>query len=148
LAKKPWLSSKHPAKALARLLGEWSVEVVIPGADKPFRGHASFRWLAKDALMVFRCRAGGGVPKSISVLGADDVNGTYSLQYSDDRGVTRQYAMELTRTELRFERRAPRFSQRFIGKFEKNGRVIRGEWQKSTDGRTWEHDLDFVYTKK
>ena len=147
-SKTPWLATKHPARQLARLLGSWRVEVTLPGAERAIRGTATFRWLAQDALMVLRSRVGGGVPTSVSVLGADDVNDAFAMQYSDERGVTRIYAMELTRTTWRLERRAPRFSQRFIGRFRANGRVIAGEWQKSADGRRWQHDLAMVYTRR
>lgn len=150
--KKPWLASKHPARNLARLLGSWRVDVTLPGAAGSIRGTATFRWLAKDALMVVRTHvrgfARGGLPTSVAVLGADDVNETYSMLYADERGVTRQYAMQLSRTTWQMERRAPRFSQRFVGTFSRDGRVIRGEWQISPDGRRWKHDLAIVYSKR
>jgi hypothetical protein len=32
--------------------GRWDAEVIFPGHDKPVRGTASFRWLAKHGLMM------------------------------------------------------------------------------------------------
>jgi hypothetical protein len=37
------------------------------------------------------------------------------------------------------------FSQRFRGKFSDDG--IRGTWETSHDGVTWERDFDLTYTK-
>lgn len=44
-------------------------------------------------------------------------------------------------------RDAPGFWQRFSGRLSTDGDSIRGTWEKSADGSTWEHDLDLVYTK-
>jgi hypothetical protein len=56
--------------------------------------------------------------------------------------------MKLTRTTWTLERKAPRFSQRFVGRFARNRRTIRGAWEKSSDGRRWEHDFDLTYTRR
>jgi hypothetical protein len=152
--KPPWLASRHPARELRRLAGSWSLQVLFPGVDTPMRGTATFKWLEKNALMVMRSSVRGsnrgkaGPPTSVSVLGADDVKDTYTMLYSDERGVTREYTMKLTRATWTLERKAPRFSQRFTGRFAGNGRVIRGFWEKSTDGRRWHHDFLMVYKKK
>ena len=72
-----------------------------------------FAWLAEDALMTMRSKMRRLIPSSVAVLGADDVLDQLTMLYSDDRGVTRTYAMELARTRLTFHRKAPRFHQRF-----------------------------------
>lgn len=152
--KAPWLASRHPAKDLRRLAGSWSLQVFFPGVFEPLHGTVTFRWLVKNALIVMRSSVRGsqrgkvGPPTSTSVLGADDVHDRYTMLYSDERGVTREYAMKLTRATWTLERKAPRFSQRFTGRFASNGRVIQGLWEKSTDGRRWKHDLLMVYKKK
>ncbi len=44
-------------------------------------------------------------------------------------------------------RHSPGFSQRFEGRISKDGNTITAEWEKSNDGRTWEHDFDVTYTR-
>ena len=147
MAGKPWFAKQHPATQLKRLLGRWSAAATFPNGDV-VRGAVTYRWLAKDALMIARSRMRKLIPASVSILGADDVNNQLTMLYSDERGVTRTYAMKLTRTTLTFERKAPRFHQRFVGRFARNGREIRGAWQKSTTGRRWEHDFTIVYVSQ
>lgn len=145
---KPRLSRQRPAGRLAILLGAWAVEVILAGPDAPrLRGTASFRWLAKDAVMVMRSRVCGGPPTSLSAIGADDSNNSYCMLYSDERGVVRHYDM-LTRRAWTLKRRAPGFSQRFVGRFARDRRSIRGAWEKLPDGRRWQHAFELVYTKK
>src|SRR5262249_34577281 len=102
----------------------------------------------RNQLLTMRSQSPGGPPTSTSVLGADDANNTYSMLYTDDRGVVRQYAMALTRAKWTIERKAPRFSQRFIGTFSRDRRVIRGACQQSLNGRNWKHDFQVTYKKR
>ena len=44
-------------------------------------------------------------------------------------------------------RDSPKFSQRFEGRFSKDKRTITAYWEKSLDGKKWEHDFDLRYTK-
>ena len=44
-------------------------------------------------------------------------------------------------------REAPRFHQRFTGDFQDDGRTIKGRWEASEDGSTWEYDFDVTYSK-
>jgi hypothetical protein len=149
---KPRPSRRQLGKRLALLLGTWSLEMIPADPNTPhFRGMTSFRWLVKDAILVMRSRVRGGPPKppnSVSAIGADDSNNTYTMLYSDERPVIRHYAMTLTRRVWTLERRAPGFSQRFIGRFADNRRTIKGASEKSADGRRWEHDFTMIYRKK
>ena len=88
-----------------------------------------------------------GPPNSISVIGRDDSAKAYSLLYFDSRGVSRIYEMSLEDGAWKMWREAPGFSQRFSGSFSENGTTIRGTWEKSNDGSSWEHDFDLTYTK-
>jgi hypothetical protein len=57
------------------------------------------------------------------------------------------YQMAFDDGAWRMWRDAPGFSQRFSGVFSDDGNSIRGTWEKSADGSTWEHDLELVYTR-
>jgi hypothetical protein len=133
----PSLKPRIPRQPLGRRLS------VFPGTWK-----ASFRWLAKEALVVMRSRVGGGPPASISTIGGDDATKSYCMLYSDERGVARHYAMTLTSRVWQLTRHAPGFSQRFVGRFSADRCTIRGAWKKSPDGVRWEHDFAITYTKR
>lgn len=147
--KKVRRARRRPGQLLGLLLGTWRVEVEFPGQldYRPLVGSARFRWLVKDALMVVSTRVPGGPPASICVLGTDDTNKEFVMLYSDTRRVAREYWMTLTREKWTLERDAPRFYQRFEGKFTPGRRKIHGTWQKSTNGRRWEHDFKITYIK-
>ena len=148
MAKRPaWLARTHPAKKLALLVGRWHVKVLFPGKP-PLRGNAAGTWLATNALLALRIHVRGGPPKSVSILGADDSNDSLCMLYTDERGVTRRYEMTLTPRVWTLKRKAPGFSQRFLGRFDARRRTIEGAWETSADGRRWFHDFHMTYTKR
>jgi hypothetical protein len=110
-------------------------------------GTATFRWLVKNALVVMRVRV-TVAPASIAVIGADDTHNAFTMLYSDARGVVRRFEMGLTARRWTLLRRAPGFSQRFIGRVAPDGRSIRATWEKSADGRRWLRDFNLTYTKR
>jgi hypothetical protein len=55
--------------------------------------------------------------------------------------------MSLEDRVWRLWRNAPGFSQRLEGQLRGDGRIIEARWEKSEDGKTWEHDFDLTYTK-
>ena len=111
------------------------------------RGTTTFRWLVKDALVVMRTRM-KVAPASTAVLGADDTHNAFTMLYSDKRGVVRRFEMTLTARRWTMIRRAPGFSQRFIGRLAANGRSIRATWEKSANGRRWLRDFDLTYARR
>ena len=147
---KPWLSHRRLAQRLTILLGRWRLEgtYVGEGGPQPIAGTTTIRWLVKDALAVMRTRMRGGPMGITAVLGADDANNCYSMQYTDTRGVTRQYVMTLTARRWTLFRRARGFRQRFTGRIAPGGRTIRATWDLSADGRRWVRDLNLVYRKR
>ena len=146
---KPYFSRRHLPRRLRRLIGTWTVEGRFVGGTKvqKVRGTATFRWLVKDALVVTRTRM-SVAPASTAVLGADDTQNAFTMLYSDERGVVRRFAMTLTARRWTLVRRAPGFSQRFIGRLAANGRSIRATWEKSADSRRWLRDFQLTYTKR
>lgn len=138
-----------PRRDLSALVGEWTVEISFP-TDPPgtVQGHASFDWLEDGALLIMRSGSKHeGPPYSISVIGRDDADTTYTMLYTDDRGVSRMYQMSLDGGEWKQWRDAPGFSQRFSGTFSEDGSRIIARWEKSLDGTHWEHDFDLQYSK-
>jgi hypothetical protein len=65
----------------------------------------------------------------------------------DSRGVARVYAMTITDEAWTLAREHPGFSQRFVGAFSGDGRVIDGRWEICRDGSNWGLDFRLMYTK-
>jgi len=147
---KPSIPKIPLGQRLSVLLGVWTMELQFPAAlATPIRGTASFRWLATDNLLLLSNQFDkGGPPTSTSVIGGDDATKDFLMFYSDESGVARHMAMTLTPKTWILRRTAPAFSQKFLGKFEAENRIIRGGWHKSFDGVHWEPDFDLVYTKR
>jgi hypothetical protein len=128
----------------AALVGEWQMEAPqFPGG----RGRAVFEWIEGGAYLVQRSYAPDPAPDSTWIVGADDADDTCTALYHDERGVWRVYRTSLEDRVWRVWRAAPGFSQRFAGALSEDGRTIRSAWEASTDGSTWKHDFDLIYTR-
>ena len=86
---------------LRRLAGTWQIDILMP-LDPPInvRGLHVITWLEEGPFLLDR----GTVehpefPVSTAIIGGDDSNGSFSMLYSDSRGVTRIYEMSLSREE-------------------------------------------------
>ena len=92
-------------------------------------------------------------PASLAVVSVDPKTGAYTQHYFDSRGVTRVYRMMLSRGTWILTRQSPDFSpldfnQRFIGKFSRDGRTIKGSWETAKKrGDRWVKDFDLVFTR-
>ena len=131
------------------LVGEWDMVGRHPYFPTAVRGHSSFEWLMEAALLVWRFEwERPGPPSAISVIGHDDSVETYSMFYSDERGVARIYQMSLEGGVWKMWRDSPGFSQRMTNTFSDDGNIITGHGELARDGSNWEHDLDVTYTRK
>jgi hypothetical protein len=137
-------------KRLDVFVGMWEIELVFPG-EPPFKAHtqASFEWLDESRFfLIYRAGTeGSGYPVGNCVIGADDTMDTYTMLYSDSRGIARLYQMSLHDGVWRQWRNDPTFYQRFSATFSEDGRTIKGAWENSEDGNNWKHDFDLIYTR-
>jgi hypothetical protein len=135
---------------LEALVGEWTIELVFP-SDPPFRAQTqgSFEWLdERRFFLVYRAGTeGSDFPVGHCIIGADDTLGTYTMLYSDSRGVARIYQMSLEAGVLRQWRDDPAFAQRFTATFSADGRTLAGMWEIAEDGVNWKKDFDLTYRK-
>jgi hypothetical protein len=144
------MNQPKAADALRRLeplVGEWSVALTPPDADtSAATGHASIAWHESRAHLVVRQgMSRGGAPASISIIGCDAGNGTYTQLYSDERGVCRTYAMTITAAEWTLQRDGDPFPQRFVASLD--GDVITGRWEWGTEAGDWELDFHLTYRR-
>ncbi len=135
----------NPAlRPLAPLIGEWEVQVPQFAGQ---HGRATFEWLDDGTHLRFHSVAPEPAPTATLIIGRDEVAEIYTILHYDSRGVSRVYQMTFQEGAWRMWRDAPRFWQRFSGRVSDDANVIRGAWEKSSDGSTWEHDLELIYTR-
>jgi hypothetical protein len=131
------------------LIGEWTAEITFAAdPSAPLHGKVSFDWTEGGAFLIMHSKIEqAGPPASVSVIGRDDSSENYSMLYFDERGVSRIYAMSLKDGVWTMWRDAPGFHQRFSGAFDDDGDTILAQWEKSSDGLSWEHDFDLTYRR-
>lgn len=141
-------SKINPAlKPLKFLLGDWEMElsnaVFLPDPKTTIEGEASFEWIESGAFLVMRMGE-----DATWLISRDGSMENYKIFYFDTRMVSRVYEMSLTDDTWKIWRNSPDFSQRFEGKIDTNHKIINAYWEKSMDGKKWEHDFDVMYRKK
>lgn len=145
---------------LARLqafAGKWDVQVDV-GGQTIEGGWTTFEWIENGAYLRQYTDAEfpPDVPDgwrehsplpAVQIIGLDDTSDTYSVLYSDARGVYRVYQMRFDGRDWELWREAPGFSQRFRARFRADGDRIEGAWEYSEDGFAWEHDFNLTYLR-
>ena len=136
------------------LIGEWSMEVSLPGAPPGDVGaRLSFEWMPGRQFVVQRWQVPvPEAPDGLAILGFNEPRDTFLQHYFDSRGVARVYEMSFGDGEWKLWRDAEDFSpldfsQRYTGRFTDDGQTIEGAWEIAHDGTTWEHDFDLTYRK-
>jgi hypothetical protein len=137
-------------KRLEAFVGEWRVDASFPGSPP---GHTVFEWALNGQYLVQRSETPHPAPDSLTVVSVNPTTGAYTQHYFDSRGVTRVYAMTLSRGTWTLIRESPDFSpldfnQRFFGKFAKDGETIKGAWEtRKKDSSKWVKDFDLVFSR-
>lgn len=139
-------------KPLGFLIGAWSLQLsnasFMPDPKMTIKGSAEVEALDEGDFIVMRQGTKGkGTPYATWIIGRDENSADYTVLYFDDRAVSRVYSMSLKSGTWKIWRSAPKFSQRFVGKVSKDKKTIRAVWEKSFDGKKWEHDFDMLYQK-
>jgi len=139
---------------LAPFIAEWSIEASLPdAAPTGAAGRIVFEWMPGRQFLVQRWEVvHPDAPDGLAIIGLDPDGETYTQHYFDSRGVARVYAMTFGDGVWTLSRTSPdfsplNFSQRFTGTFGDDRKTIRGRWETSDDGSSWEHDFDLTYTK-
>ena len=134
-------------KAVDFLIGERQVALSFPsGLPGTVFGHSSFEWVeGGDFLIMCVGNKVMSAPRSSCVVGRDDSAKTYTSLYFDYLDVSRIYQMSWMGKFWKQWRHAPGFAQRFIGNRSDDGKSINAKWEKSMDGKKWEHDFRLTY---
>ena len=146
-------------ESLQPLVGEWSMEAVFPssspaaGTEADGVARTVFEWLPGRRFLIQRWAVPHpAAPDGIAIIGWDSGRGSLLQHYFDSRGVARLYEMSLADGVWTLSRTVADFSpldfaQRYTGRFSDDGSTIRGEWELSTDGTSWEHDFELNYSR-
>jgi hypothetical protein len=140
------------------LVGEWEMSAEVDGHTVA-GARAVFEWLEDGAYAVQRADPGPPVPDMPAewvensplptklIIGLDDTAETFTVLYSDARGVSRVYTMTFDGSVWTMHRAAPGFHQRFTGNLSEDGKSITARWEGSADGTAWDLDFHVTYTK-
>lgn len=158
------MTTEPALKALNRLVGTWTTEATHPALPGVVvHGTVIIEWLEGERFLIHRSRMDHpDFPDSISIIGftgrdrvdnapADPPNADESqlrMHYFDSRGVFRLYEVSIDEKAWQIWRDATGFSQRFTGRFSRNGNAIAGRWQLSRDDVHWDDDLEITYTRE
>jgi hypothetical protein len=136
-------------KDMEVLVGDWAIEVIVPSGEQlPGGGRCTFEWHDSQAYLVQRSTvASADAPDSVSIIGCDAGNGTYTQLYSDDRGVCRVYEMSLNDNVWRLQRDGDPFPQRFVGTISADRDAISGRWEKAENGIDFTTDFHLNYRR-
>ncbi len=143
-------SIPNPAlKPFSGLIGNWNTtgtHRLVP--DTILHGRASFEWLENGAFLMMRTELDDPrFPSGIAIFGSDNTAAEYFMLYFDERGVSRKFQVTLHDHVWKMWRNAPGFSQRFTGTIPEGGNTMLGTWELSTDGSSWEKDLELTYQR-
>ena len=131
--------------SMAALLGEWTM---LSPQFPDFRGRSKIEWNGDGGYLMMRDEVDRGeFPSGTWVVGGDDSDEHSIALYHDSRGVSRVYHMTFVDGIWKIWRNAPGFNQRFIGRVDRAGTSIAGQWETSEDASRWEKDFDLVYQK-
>jgi hypothetical protein len=142
-------TAEDALRRLEPLVGDWTFDATWPdGRPWPGTGRMSVRWHESQAHLVQRVSHDlPEAPSTLSVIGCDGANGTYTQLYTDDRGVCRLYAMTIDAGVWTLTRSGEPFAQRFTGTFGDDGTSITGRWEAAADGIHFETDFELVHRR-
>jgi hypothetical protein len=133
-------------QAFEPLLGEWTVEAVMPGSEDVLPGSMSVEWLEGGGYLIQRSRMEDPMfPRGISVIGPDRSGEKLVQHYFDSRGVARIYDISLEDGVLRIWRDDPTFAQRFAATLAAD--AFEGLWQLARTPGDWQDDLKVTYRR-
>lgn len=135
---------------LDRTLGTWSVKgthPLLPG--RTIRGRMTFERIDDGAFIRMHSKMEDPqFPDGIALFGTDDDEGTCTMIYFDDRGVSRTYRVTFEPNGFTWSRDSSKFAQRFRVTFSADGRTMESEGTMKKEGGAWEPDLSLSYSRE
>ena len=143
-------AKKNPAlEPLSILIGKWRTigkHPMLPNVI--LKGQTTFKWLEQGAFLVMYSHIDHkDFPDGIAIFGSDDSEKEFSMNYYDERKVSRKFTSTFKKNVLKWWRDDKKFSQHFIGKIQNNGNTIVSKGKMSRNGKAWEKDLELTFTR-
>jgi hypothetical protein len=138
------------------LVGQWEL-TASSGERIMSTSRSTFQWLGGRGLLFHRTDPPtylapdwvDAAPRWVdAVIGLDDHSDTFTMLYTDSRGVCRTYQMSLDANRWTLSAQpGPEFYQRFEGTFNDDHTVIDARWEASGDRRNWSTDFNVTYRR-
>jgi hypothetical protein len=141
----------NPAlKPLEFLIGEWRTTGSHPAmAGKVLTGRTSFHWHEGGAFLMMRTQVDEPeFPDGVAIIGSDDVAGTFTMIYFDERGVSRHYDVTVGERRVTWRRDDPKLSQTNILTADASSGRLTGKGRMSENGGAWADDLSQVFDRE
>jgi len=131
------------------LVGSWKADGKHPlMPDTELHGSVTFEWIDNGAFLRMSSMIDHPqVPDGIALFGSDNDAKRIFMLYFDERDISRKYNVSFEHNVLKWWRDDPKFSQRFTVTFEDEGNVMNSKGEMCRDGKTWEGDLELVYSR-
>jgi hypothetical protein len=149
--KRPTKEELMGIEQLEPLIGEWKLEVGLPGSAE-VDATCACEWILGGAFLQQRNQVDHpDAPDAVCVVGLDGQGG-FTQHYFDSRGVARLYEMKFAAGRWELLRVNPDFtpldfSQRYVAQFSDDRSRIEGRWESSRDGQNWDLDFQLNYIK-
>jgi hypothetical protein len=133
-------------KPLEFLLGEWRTTGTHPAMpDKVLNGRASFRWHEGGAFLIMRTQVDEPeFPDGLAIIGSDNVAGTFTMTYFDERGISRIYAVTVGERTVGWRRDDRELAQSITITANDDGTLV-SKGRMSQNGGDWGDDLSQVF---
>jgi len=141
--------SQQVVERLHPLIGTWRMDIARPLEPAGvFHGKVAYELMPGGHFLVQRWEVDDAdSPDGVALIGFDPDRDAFVQHCYDSHGATLVYEMSVGDGNLQIWRITAGFSERFTGVFRDRGNVIRGGWEKSDDGVTWEPEFDLICTK-
>lgn len=134
--------------AFTPFIGTWATEGRHPMLPMTLHGRTTIEWHDGGAFICIRSEIDEpGIPSGIAYIGSDDQQGTFTMLYFDERGVSRRYEVVMDGGVMRWWRDAPGFMQRYTVTVSVDGDTLRGAGELAKEDGVWGPDLELTYTR-
>ena len=143
-------SIPNPALAgFTPFIGTWATEGRHPMIAATLHGRTIIEWHDGGAFLSIRTEIDAPeVPSGISYVGSDDEEGTFTMLYFDQRGVSRRYEVAMDGGVMHWWRDAPGFRQRYTLTVSADGETLHGRGELAREEGAWGPDLELTYTRE
>ena len=141
----------NPAlQPLAFLVGEWATigtHPALPGEVLP--GRTSFAWAEGGAFLIMRSETDHkDFPDGIAIFASDDVLGTITMCWFDQRGISRLCPVVAGENAVSWRHDDPAFLQRLTITADRGGDRMTSKGEMAKGGGAWGADLSQVFMRR